>query len=249
MAFRANEEREKGYERALNYLVPKEGSPAQKDEARNKIIYLINKYGPVIDTYPTWHPIVSCFPRMHNFAPADPRHIESYDGLDHTILLAHGFISCPYQGADKLIEKINNLHNYNNISEIEQISNKIIRNILLDIINNKVACIKDKRLDIPLYNIKTETIFVKCEWSKSLSGDGMIPKNIAIPLMLERELPCWRFAECAENWQSVRGEMLGSPYGRTSSLFVNQETGQAMKTIWNAIIKTGMFGLVMKIPK
>ena len=40
MAFRADEEREKGYDRALDYLVPKVGSAAQKDEARNKMVLL-----------------------------------------------------------------------------------------------------------------------------------------------------------------------------------------------------------------
>ena len=257
MPFRADEEREKGYERALDYLVPKVGSAAQKDEARNKIIDLIDEYGPVIDSYPTWHPIVSRFPRdtIHHFAPNKPTHLQDYyKGLDHTILLAHGFISCPYQGSDKLIEEINNVYNSykpKNMSEIEKISDKMISSLLWGVLRKEhdAASIKAERLEIPLYNIQTETIFVKCEWSKSLSEDGLIPKNIAIPLMLERELPCWRFAECAEHWQSQRGEFLGYPHGKISSLFVNQETGQAMKTIWNALIKTGMFGSVIKISK
>ena len=168
-------------------------------------------------------------------------------------MLAHGFISCPYQGADKLIEEINNVYNNyeKSIAEIKKISDKMISSLLYGVLEKEhyAASIKAERLEIPLYNIKTETIFVKCEWSESLSEDGLIPKNIVIPLMLERELPCWRFAECAEHWQSMRGEMLGHPHGKISSLFVNQETGQAMKTIWNALIKTGMFGEIMKIPK
>jgi hypothetical protein len=232
MTFRANEERIKNRERALDYFIPKQGSSRQKEEARNIIIDIIEEYGPVIDSYPTWHPIVSCFPRdpLHHFAPSDPTHIESFRGLDHTVLLAHGFISCPYQGADKLIEKINNSYE------------------LLNYNNSKIATIKAERLDIPLYNIKTETIFVKCDWEQDLyQNNGTIPKNIAVPLMLEREIPCWRFSECGESWESMRREFLGLPHGNKSSLFVDQETGQAMKNIWNMIINTGMFGTTVKI--
>ena len=129
MAFRADEEREKGYEKALNYLTPKQGTPKQKEDARHKIIDIIEEYGPVIDSYPTWHPIVSRFPRDdYKYAYTDPSLLRSYyKGLDHTVLLAHGFISCPYQGADQLIKEINNSYNiykYHDTSEIfKKISN------------------------------------------------------------------------------------------------------------------------------
>ncbi len=36
--------------------------------------------------------------------------------------------------------------------------------------------------------------------------------------------------------------ILGTPSGNRSSLFVNQETGQSLKKIYNALIDTGMFG-------
>lgn len=40
----------------------------------------------------------------------------------------------------------------------------------------------------------------------------------------------------------MRPYILGSPHGRRSSLFVNQESGQAMKKVWEALIASGMFG-------
>ena len=210
----------------------------------------------MIDSYPTWHPIVSRFPRDdYKYAYTDPSLLRSYyKGLDHTVLLAHGFISCPYQGADQLIKEINNSYNiykYHDTSEIfKKISNQRISSILHGIFNkeNYAARIEAERLDIPLYNIATETILVKCEWSEGfVSTDNIIPKNIAIPLMLEQELPCWRFANCAESWKSMKDEFLGCPNGSKSSLFVNQETGQVMKNIWNALVNTGMFGNTIKI--
>jgi hypothetical protein len=223
MAFRANEEKNRRYEQVLNYLVPKEGTPESKEKARKKVIDIIDEYGPIIDSYPTWHPIVSknsqhtldkCMFNLGNWGSDTPL----YKGLDHTVLLAHGFITCPYIGANKLVEDINNDN------------------------DNTEADIVAERLDISLYNINTQTILVRCDWHHPLSLDRTIPKNIAIPLMLEQEIPFWRGAQCAESWETMRRYFLGAPHGSKSSLFVSQETGQAMKNIWNAIINTGMYG-------
>ena len=70
----------------------------------------------------------------------------------------------------------------------------------------------------------------------------MIPLSIAMPLLLEKELPMWKWADVAETWETMRPYFLGNPHGARSSLFVSQETGQAMKKVWNALINTGMFG-------
>lgn len=40
----------------------------------------------------------------------------------------------------------------------------------------------------------------------------------------------------------MRPYFLGTPNGSRSSLFVTQETGQVLKTLWNTIINTGMYG-------
>ena len=87
-------------------------------------------------------------------------------------------------------------------------------------------------------------MLVTCEWTseRAWSSDGTIPKAVAVPLMLELELPFWRSAEVAETWESMRPHILGSPCGSRSSLFVNQETGAYLKKVWNDIIYSGMFG-------
>ena len=66
----------------------------------------------------------------------------------------------------------------------------------------------------------------------------------AMPLILEQEVPCWKWSERAETWETMRPYLLGTPHGSRSSLFVDQETGQAIKKIWNSLIHTGMFGPV-----
>jgi len=72
--------------------------------------------------------------------------------------------------------------------------------------------------------------------------DGTIPLSIAMPLILEKEIPAWQWAAVAETWESMRPYFLGRPHGSRSSLFISQETGQGIKQIWNSLINTGMFG-------
>ena len=105
-----------------------------------------------------------------------------------------------------------------------------------------LATIQAEYLQASLYQPTATPILVSCEWDKALPMDGMIPKSWAIPLILEKEVPCWRWAQCAESWATMRPYLLGCPHGSRSSLFVNQETGQTIKNIWNALINTGMFG-------
>jgi hypothetical protein len=40
----------------------------------------------------------------------------------------------------------------------------------------------------------------------------------------------------------MRPYFLGLPYCNESSFFVNQDTGQVMKRVWNDIIEAGVFG-------
>jgi len=65
---------------------------------------------------------------------------------------------------------------------------------------------------------------------------------MAMPLLLEKEVPCWEWSQVAETWESMRPGFLGGPRGALSSLFVSQATGQAIKKVWEALTYTGMFG-------
>ena len=108
--------------------------------------------------------------------------------------------------------------------------------------SNPVATLTAERLDVELYASGTTPILVYCEWNTPQPMDGMIPKSIAVPLMLEQEVHCWRESDFAETWETMRPYFLGRPYGSRSSLFVNQETGLVLKKIWNALINTEMYG-------
>ena len=217
MAFRADEAKSNGYERARNYLVYRNIDIAERARSAEALEEIVFEYGPMIDNYPSWHPLVSnC--QNDDWPPTRPNAICGYKGLDHTICFANAFVTCPYHNGQEVIDAVNELPSH------------------------PVASISAKILDVQLYHSSATPVLVICHWHKGLPIDGMIPKKLAVPLMVEREMQSWRSAQYSETWETMRPYFLGCPHGGRSSLFVNQETGQAMKNIWNALINSGMFG-------
>ena len=217
MAFRADEARSNGYELARNYLISRSIDYTERARSEEMLLDLTETYGPVIDAYPHWHPLVSSHPDLENPITTPQREC-GYKGLDHTICFVHAFVTCPYGDGQEVMDSVKQIPHHS------------------------VAPISAERLDAQLYNSSANPILVRCEWSRPLQIDGMIPKSLAVPLILEREVPCWTSAQLAETWETMRPYLLGCPHGSRSSLFVNQETGQVIKKIWNALINTGMFG-------
>jgi hypothetical protein len=220
MAFRADEAAERNYEEAERYLVPPSmyANDVERRRAKEALQELAYELGPVVDAYPSWHPLVSN--NQSRFPVTRPNHDCGYEGLDHTRFFAHGFITCPYNDGQAVIDSVNKLP------------------------RTHVALITAERLDVKFYQPGTTAILVRCDWGRDLR-DKMIPISLAMPLLLERELQFWQVAEVAETWETMRGYFLGKPNGSRSSLFVSQDTGQKMKKIWEALINTGMFGPIM----
>lgn len=217
MAFRADESAREGFEEVVHYFCRLQGvSETERARSKRRLLEVLDECGPVVDSYPTWHPLVT---------NQDPRQTETtpsgrcgYNGLDHTRFFAHGFIACPYDDGQSILESVAELP------------------------SQQIATITAERLDVKLYHPDTTPILVKCEWGRHMERGGTIPLSIAMPLLLEKEVPCWRWSEVAETWESMRSYFLGRPHGSRSSLFVTQETGQAIKKIWEALIYTGMYG-------
>lgn len=222
MAFRADEQAEAGRERALQYLISRHIPVDQRARSEFKVRDLILHYGPVVDSYPYWHPLVaSASDRDPGWPATSPSAATGYRGLDHTIYLRNAFITCPYGGEEAVMESVDQLTPC------------------------PIASISAEPLDVPLYMPNATPILVKCKWTatdRSMLPDGTIPPSIAVPLLLEMEVPQWSMAQVAETWETMRPYILGSPRGSRSSLFINQQTGQTLKTIWNSLIHTGMFG-------
>lgn len=217
MKFRADEERAKGLAQAINYLIPRGISQDDKEEAIEFIKNVERKYGPVVDSYPTWHPLIN-----YNYdkrSPiTEPCGDVGYSGVDHTICFAHAFITCPYDGGDKLI---------NSVSKRK---------------NSDHATISAEIIDLKLYSPSATPVLVTCDWSYSLGFNNVIPKRVAIGLMLEDEIAQWVDADLAETWDTMKPYLMGMPHGAKSSLFIDQDTGQCMKSVWNAVINTGLYG-------
>lgn len=218
MAFRTNEAMRQGREEVEAYLIPKarELDAEERARSREKLLELMDELGPVVDSYPTWHPLVCNQDRRETETMPSKRC--GYRGLDHTRYFANGFVTCPYTDGQEVIDSVEELPRH------------------------PIAYLTAERLGVTFYNSGTTAIMVKCNWERSLENDGTIPLSIAMPLILENEVPNWRWAQVGETWETMRPYLIGRPNGSVSSLFINQDTGQGIKKVWNAVINTGMFG-------
>ena len=143
MAFRADEAAPRGYEHVEAYFVPR---PQYADESvraqsREALMDIVDELGPVVDTYPTWHPLV-CH-HDSRYPEVTPNDRCGYKGLDHTRYFLTGFITCPYTAsgkADKVIESVNALPPH------------------------PLAHITAEKLDVKLYNPEATPVLVKCNW-------------------------------------------------------------------------------------
>jgi hypothetical protein len=218
MAFRADEAAANGLQRLKNRLIPRQLSVEDRERCEEAIDEITDECGPAVDAYPTWHPLVA---KHDGRSPVTyPSERCGYHGLDHTFFLAHGFITCPYGDGQEVIDSVENLR------------------------PKAPVAITAEKLDVPFYGSGTTAVLVRCEWSKHLDAGMQVPKSLAVPLMIEQELPNWRWAEVGETWETMRPYLLGSPNGKRSSLFVSQETALAMKKVFVAMIESGMYGPV-----
>lgn len=216
MAFRADEAAEEGYDHARRRLVLSSGvEPDQRPAADRVLEDLVEKYGPVVRSYPTWHPLV---PQTNPQSPVTtPGDRCGYDGLDHTVFFAHAFVSCPYGDGTRITESVEKM-------------------------SHACADITAEALDVPFYNSSTTTILVRCDWRETFLDRHMVPKRLAVPLMIEQEMRMWHRAQVGERWETMRPYFLGEPHGSRSSLFVTQDTALAMKRAYIAMVESGMFG-------
>ncbi|CAM4068102.1 hypothetical protein PSWA111526_25855 [Pseudomonas wadenswilerensis] len=218
MAFRADEAARMNLEEVEKYLIPHPRDLDQAERTRSKemLADIVGELGPVVDSYPSWHPLVL---HHNDHQPVTiPGADCGYQGLDHTRYFAHGFVTCPYGDGKEVVDSVNAFPWH------------------------PAATITAEILDVTFYNTSATPILVKCEWERPLGEGGTIPLSIAMPLLLEKEVPGWRWADVAETWETMRHYILGSPHGSRSSLFVNQETGQALKKMWEMLINSGMYG-------
>lgn len=218
MAFRAEEAAADRLAKTKSFLIPPTLPTVLRTRAEEVFVEIVEQCGPAVDNYPSWHPLVSGHDNRHPHTT--PGRIQGYVGLDHTRYFAHGFVTCPYGDGQDVIDSVGELARKFNVP----------------------AHITAEALDCTFYNEGTTPILVRCDWAYDLEENHTIPKRVAVALMVERELPSWRWAEVGETWETMRPYFLGSPHGSRSSLFVTQDTAMALKKVYSAMTESGMFG-------
>jgi hypothetical protein len=58
VAFRADESVNSGFESLKNYLISRGIEASERDRSEAKLLEIVEKYGPVVDGYPSWHPLI-----------------------------------------------------------------------------------------------------------------------------------------------------------------------------------------------
>jgi hypothetical protein len=221
MAFRADVQSVLGRNRAIEYLITRNIPHEQRPKSQRVLENLIHKFGPVVDSYPSWHPLMTANKLPKEWgrdSQTTPSQKNGYKGLDHSIYLRNAIITCPYAGEETILASVAALKGHPD------------------------ATITAEPLDAMLYMPNAHPVVIMCQWHRDLDHDGTIPKRIASGLLLEEMAPCWRWAEVAESWENMRHYILGSPRGSKSSLFVNQETGNALKNLYTSMINSGIHG-------
>lgn len=222
MAFRSQEAADENFERAKRMMIPRELVGDARRELTDDLRGIVKRLGPVVDGYPSWHPLV---PQPDRRVPCTyPSGLNGWNGLDHTVHFVNGFLTCPYDDVRRSVD--------------------IIEKSAMDIRMPHCARLNVEVVNKPYYGKGTTAVLVSCEWDIALDEDNMIPKSRAVPLMLETEVPNWKYSEVGETWETMRPYLLGTPYGARSSLFVSQDTALAIKKIYEMIVASGMYGPV-----
>jgi hypothetical protein len=215
--FRANEEAASGREEAINHFSRNFKQAGERQAATEYMAMLIDNYGPVVDGYPFWHPFITEAGTPRSLAGWPDTLPKGFDGLDHTIYFRDAFVTAPYGGADRVWQS--------------------------ERLKTDGYCSAEEIVDVQLYNYGATPVLVKCEGIPK-EDDGTISKRFALGKMLPTMLSGWEESKCGETWSTMRRYILGSPCGNRSSLFVNQDTGQALREAHAFLNRHGVFGPV-----
>ncbi len=188
------------------------------DAGRLLVEELVQELGNAVDRYPDWHPILTAPPRNGSEHVSDVGQMKAYDGVDHTQEFVRGFVTCPYspEKADRLVAAI-----------------------------GQISGLYARRLDGPLYMDNAHPVVVVA-MNIELEADGTIRSRDAIAWFAQHTSAAADGAQVAETWWNIRSNILGSPHGSRSSLFVNQHAGLHMRKILEAMNASGMFGPVLE---
>lgn len=216
VTFRSNEEAASGRERVVHYYSRGFKEAEKRDVVAAYLDVLIRQYGPVVEGYPSWHPFTSVPESEASRGAAPHTEPQGFEGLDHTIFFRSAFVTAPYANPERVLRSAR-------AKEFGNIDAEI--------------------LDVELYYYGAKPVLVTCDGMPKES-DGTISKRFALGSMLSDEVPNWTWATCGESWEDMRRYLLGTPCGSRSSLFVNQETGKALREVHELLNRHELFGPV-----
>lgn len=217
IGFRANEAAAAGRERVIHYFSRNFKDPDDRGAAAEYIDMLIRNYGPVVEGYPSWHPFTATATTDRSAGCSPEFSPQGFEGLDHTIYFRDAFVTAPYGNAERVLKSAGKIKNM----DAEEIT------------------------DVKLYTENATPVLVTCDGIDK-EEDGTILKRYALGSMLSTELPGWTWAQCGESWEDMRRHILGTPCGSRSSLFVNQETGKALREVFDMLNRHELFGPVRR---
>ena len=194
---------------AQKYLTSALDDKEQGIETFNK---LKSDLGAPINSYPTWHPIVSLAERRYGLKTF--HHSPTYKKADHTRMFTKGFVTCPYSKYD---------------------ADQIVSNV------NKVDGLTAYHLEQPLYHDSTHPVVVEV-LDLPLEADGTIRSRDAIRLCAQDLIDNAKHAEVAETWWNIRRSLLGEPCDLDSSPLVNSHSGKQMRKILDTLNASGIYG-------
>lgn len=238
----------------------------QEDRARHALNVIREACGPYIQSYPEWHPLLA-HPgvKTHRTSP-EIRH------LDHTRFMVSGLITCPYgHGITELFQWVSDSYRFDKTSCINEpalsswvyMSRHVGRINAAYITDDLIEYLEDsmgqgyfdgytyKHEDgvipedvIHFYSKDAHPILIWIEWQERFMplDDGTISPAAAIPLMMASSIGDIPAASVAEDWEHMRGNLLGDPHGKRSSLFVNQQTAKLLRQSFTALTESGAYG-------
>jgi hypothetical protein len=187
---------------------------SDQEAGHRRVETLIEELGNSIDVFPDWHPVRTA-PMVGSGERAyGLSDIKAYSGMDHTIEFVRGFVTCPY--SDKRADQI--------VTAVKPIQG-----------------LHAYRLGGPLYADNACPVVVEA-LEVSLEADGTIRSKDALRWFVKLLAQEAESSQVAETWWNTRVNILGSPHGSRSSLFVNQHAGVHMRKILETMNASGMFG-------
>lgn len=188
---------------ATEMLVPEEA-----EKAKTYLIELQKELGPVIEAYPTWHPLV-------RYDGNPDRLIEDHV---HMIYFANGYVVTSKEKRWLTIFDCAVNH--------------------MPMMADAWVSLEEGDPSIKLFGYETSFIVVKCHWMRKSLPDGTLPPSTAVTNALLTQLFPSLMFEMGKSWDSMSDEFFGLPHDKRDSAWLNKQTGDALKTLWETMLET-----------